>query len=169
MDVFVPDHIHFLATVTLDKPSFTEQGVGDWLRRLVKAADMAILAGPFVCSCSDPGNEGITGVIVLSTSHSSIHIWTHGPVPYLKMDLYSCKRFGIEPVLAMIAELGPRVCEYQIIDRNHTDESNLVRGAMSQIQRGVVDYRKSINRRSPVSPSSLSPILPAVPVVWGSG
>ncbi len=152
--IFVPDHIHFLATVTLEKPRFSEQGVGDWLTRLVKAVDMEILSGPFVCICDDPGNEGITGIVILSTSHSTIRIWDQAAVPYMKMDLYSCKRFKVATIIDMIGELRPRVCEYQLIDRNHTDEDEVLIGSMFRITHGSIDYRgrsysHDATRRSP--------------------
>lgn len=138
---FVPDHIHFLATVTLDKPRFTEQSVADWLIRLVRAVEMEVLSGPHVSVCNDPGNEGITGVIVLSTSHSSIHVWDQLVEPYAKLDLYSCKRFALDTVLGMIEELHPRVCEYEVIDRNHTNENELLVGSMFRVTHGAVDFR----------------------------
>lgn len=160
MDKFVPDHIHFLATVTLDTKSWRQKSLlrrllprysrymdrrylSSWLKRLVKAVDMEILHGPHVVSCSDPGNEGTTGVVVLSTSHSSVHIWDQEDVPYLKMDLYSCKRFDIQTVLAMLGELDARLCEYQVIDRNHKDEAELLSGGgMFRVKHGVMDFRK---------------------------
>jgi S-adenosylmethionine/arginine decarboxylase-like enzyme len=122
MSVFIPNHIHFLATVTLEKPNFTVPFVHDWLYRLVQSAGMTVLAGPYVVECNDPGNEGITGGVFLKESHSTIHIWDKKDEPYLKMDLYSCKKFNIKNIIEMIKELNPRFVHYQVIDRNHPSE-----------------------------------------------
>jgi S-adenosylmethionine/arginine decarboxylase-like enzyme len=138
---FVPDHILFIATVTLENPSMTIRSIEDWLTRMVAAVDMKVLAGPFVVECFDPGNEGITGVIVLSTSHCNIHAWTAVPVPYLTMDLYSCRAFSVEPIMDMLAELGARVCDFEVIDRNHADETELLSGSMHLVDQGCVDFR----------------------------
>jgi S-adenosylmethionine/arginine decarboxylase-like enzyme len=108
---------------------------------MVDAVGMQIMDGPHVKRCFDTGNEGVTGVVVLSTSHCSIHIWDQCAEPYLKMDLYSCRRFPIDIVLKMLRELDVRVCDYQIIDRNHRDETALLSGTMTRVDRGVVDFR----------------------------
>lgn len=141
IEIFTPDHVHFLATATLGKTSLTTDRIRGWLSRLVKAVGMEVLAGPFVVECSDPGNEGVTGIVVLSTSHCSLHIWDQCTVPYLKMDLYSCRRFSTETVMDMLRELDARVVEYLIIDRNHQDEADLVSGHMVQTEKGSIDFR----------------------------
>ncbi len=135
-----PDHVHFLATVTLEKTISSIEIIETWLVRLVDTVNMRILCGPFVVKCQDVGNEGITGIIVLSTSHCSVHIWDL-PKPYLKMDLYSCRRFSVKPILDMLKEFGARVCEYQVIDRNHTDEAEMLVGSMFQLHHGKADFR----------------------------
>lgn len=138
---FDPNHVHFLATVTLSKPSFTVRDIHEWLVRLVNSVNMSILDGPFVVACADPGNEGITGIVLLKESHSSIHIWDQKQEPYLKMDLYSCKMFEVSKVLDMIAELGPRVCHYQIIDRNHNAEEDLINYQIRIVEDKTIDFR----------------------------
>jgi S-adenosylmethionine/arginine decarboxylase-like enzyme len=142
MNEFVPDHVHFFATATLQKQRFTEPQISDWLSRLVRAVDMEVLAGPFVCTCNDVGNEGITGAVVLSTSHSTLHIWDQTSEPYLKMDLYSCKRFSNHTVLMMLRELNPRVVNFTVIDRNHIDEANMLENKWHSItEEGIYDFR----------------------------
>ena len=40
-----------------------------------------------------PGNRGITGVVVIETSHIAIHVWDE-PVPaMMQLDVYSCAEF----------------------------------------------------------------------------
>jgi S-adenosylmethionine/arginine decarboxylase-like enzyme len=138
---FEPNHVHFLATVTLDKPSFTVRDIHGWLVRLVHSVNMSILGGPYVVPCADPGNEGITGFVLLKESHSSVHIWDKKAAPYLKMDLYSCKMFDVPQVLAVIGELGPRVCHYQVIDRNHDAEEDLINYQIRILEDRTIDFR----------------------------
>lgn len=143
MDAFEPDHIHFIATATLYKPSFTKVQIGAWLCHLVRSVEMNILAGPFVCDCDDVGNEGITGVVVLTESHSSIHIWDKKDEPYLKMDLYSCKGFSSHTVLDCLRELDPLVVNYVMLDRNHQPicgDLSALKGPIL-IEEGTIDYR----------------------------
>lgn len=44
--------------------------------------------------------EGVTGIVVLSTSHVAVHTWPHRA--YLILDLYSCRDFSSRPVLKTI-------------------------------------------------------------------
>jgi S-adenosylmethionine/arginine decarboxylase-like enzyme len=122
MEKFVPFHTHLIATMTLNKPPRNVSIVDNWLRRLVSSVDMEILSGPHVCHCADPGNEGITGIVVLSTSHASVHFWSEVDIPYVQMDLYSCKRFDTKIVMDMLSEFGMvDMVNFHHIDRNLPD------------------------------------------------
>jgi hypothetical protein len=79
---------------------------------------------------------------MLTTSHSSIHIWDKKAQPYFKMVLYSCKPFPTLPILGMFSELGARICRWELKDRNHLTEEDLLQGQMYRVlDHGVVDYR----------------------------
>ncbi|WP_108670522.1 adenosylmethionine decarboxylase [Peribacillus acanthi] len=59
--------------------------------------------------------QGVTGVLVLSTSHFSIHTWPeHG---YASLDLYTCGDQEIWPVLKVMLEKMEvkRVCVYELM------------------------------------------------------
>ena len=80
---------------------------------------MKILIPPVAKYCETVGNEGTTGTVVIETSHSSIHIWHKEPVPYIKMDVYSCKDFEPNDVVDFVNETMDVVSGgYMIIDRN---------------------------------------------------
>lgn len=139
---FEPDHLEFFATTTLQKRSYTVKQIEDWLRRLVVAVDMQVLKEAEAIQCDDLGNEGISGIVMLTTSHSSIHIWDKKAQPYFKMVLYSCKPFPTLPILGMFSELGARICRWELKDRNHLTEEDLLQGQMYRVlDHGVVDYR----------------------------
>jgi S-adenosylmethionine/arginine decarboxylase-like enzyme len=108
----------------------TEAGLCDWFDRLVEAVDMTVLMGPFAKYCSDPGNEGPTGMVGITTSHSSIHIWEGDSLatdpaqgPRLEFDLFSCKPFGSGDVLALIQEFAPAHINWTVFDRSSATEA----------------------------------------------
>lgn len=96
----------------------------DWFRRLVEAVDMKVLIDPICVWCDDEGNEGVTGMVGITTSHSSIHFWSgEGDKPaFYKFDLYSCKDFQLEDVAEMLKEFGTTRFTYIIVNRD--DDKN---------------------------------------------
>ena len=103
----------------------------DWFNRLVEAVDMKVLIDPICVWCNDEGNEGVTGIVGITTSHSSIHFWSGEP-SYYKFDLYSCKDFALESVAEMLKELGTYKFTYTVVDR--TDDEHPV------IDSGIVTF-----------------------------
>jgi S-adenosylmethionine/arginine decarboxylase-like enzyme len=88
-------------------PEDQEEFVDELLEEIVVAADMNVLSGPHSVYCCTKGNEGVTGIVLIETSHSSIHIWEKCPntgKPLLvQFDLYSCKDFNDEKILDTLA------------------------------------------------------------------
>jgi S-adenosylmethionine/arginine decarboxylase-like enzyme len=72
------------------------------LNRVVDEVNMNTLMGPYVIRCNTVGNEGITGAVVIETSHCSIHLWDTGRVSF---DLYSCMDFDEQVVISMVTDL----------------------------------------------------------------
>lgn len=54
---------------------------------------------PVAERCEDEGNEGVTGFVVITTSHASVHIWDTGLV---QIDVFSCRHFWNQDVLDYI-------------------------------------------------------------------
>lgn len=82
-----------------------------FLTEAVKAARMRPLDEPWVYDIRkeieaqgdtpDPSEpEGVTGIVVLSTSHVAIHTWPHRG--FAVMDLYSCGDFNTAAVLFVV-------------------------------------------------------------------
>ena len=105
-DVMGRDHIGFLR---------------DWFERLVDKVGMEVLISPQIVYCEDPTNEGITGIVCITTSHATIHQWLKQE-PFYKFDLYSCKEYLIDDVFDMLKELTTHTVSYTVIDR--ADESH---------------------------------------------
>jgi S-adenosylmethionine/arginine decarboxylase-like enzyme len=116
---FTPFHQHLLIKGRINQTTKKVEELNKWLIDLVHKVEMEVLAGPNSVYCDHPGNEGITGTIVLSTSHSSIHIWDSENPFSFQFDLYSCKKFEVETVLKHIDDLFSLYdYEYLMIDRN---------------------------------------------------
>ena len=115
---FVPYHQHLLVMGTMNSP-FTEPiELNNWFRKLVKLVEMEILIEPSSIYVNDEGNEGITGIVCLSTSHSSMHIWDKTSPPFFQFDLYSCKKFSHVEVISCIDDMKLLSYEWTLIDRN---------------------------------------------------
>ena len=115
---------HLVATAYLNT-ELTEKDmpvVESWLVDLVDIIDMNILLEPQLTWCTTPGNEGLTGVLCIDTSHVSIHSWG-GEQPYFRFDLYSCKPFDDYAVIDHMERLDVNYVKYSFIDR--TDDADL--------------------------------------------
>ena len=115
-------HKHLVLTALVDNPPKLEIVIEDFLTELVRLVDMEIFMPAKAKYCDDKNNSGVTGVVVITTSHASIHIWDNVPGnPYpgmLQMDLYSCKDFVAEDVLKFVEDyFGANIVSYQVIDR----------------------------------------------------
>lgn len=115
MDLF---HTHLLVKAQILQPPQKEIVLIDWLKMLVDDIKMKILDGPYVKYLDVMGNRGITGIVVIETSHCSVHIWDEPNPAIMQMDVYSCADFSTDTVLNRIKDFG--VVDYQKmrIDRN---------------------------------------------------
>ena len=113
------DHKHILITAMVRKPPCTKEAMIAWLKDTVANVNMKILMGPFAERCETEGNIGITGIAVIETSHISAHCWEEAPVPFINIDLYSCKSFEPEDVIDVIKKhFDPYYIRVMFIDRN---------------------------------------------------
>lgn len=113
------NHKHLILNAVVKNPINDEDTCKKWLTDLVKVVDMDILVPAVAKYCDIPGNEGVTGTIVITTSHMSIHIWPQEPNPYIRMDVYSCKDFFVQDVINFVDETMGIVEEgHLVVDRN---------------------------------------------------
>ncbi len=115
-------HKHIIVTALASQPPKDPAVITQFLDRLVQLVNMEVFLPPQAKYCDDPHNSGVTGTVVITTSHASIHIWDNVPGnPYpglLQMDLYSCKDFNPHDVLDFIEEyFHADIKNYQVIDR----------------------------------------------------
>lgn len=113
------NHKHLILNATVKNPIDDEKSCRDFLEELTKVVNMDILIPPVAKYCDIPGNEGVTGTIVITTSHMSIHVWPQKPNPYIRMDVYSCKDFEAEDVIEFVDKtMQIEDFGYMVVDRN---------------------------------------------------
>lgn len=112
-------HKHLLVKSHVLRPPTSAAECIEWLGRLVKHVGMEILHGPHAIYCDKEGNEGVTGIVVLSTSHSAIHVWDREePHAVIHFDLYSCADFTVQQVMELFNEFEPMDASYKFLDRD---------------------------------------------------
>ena len=117
--MFSPNHLHLLVKGYILKTTKDEQVLNKWLSELVTKVGMNVISGPTSIYVYELGNEGITGTVVLSTSHAAVHIWDKENPSLIQFDLYSCKDFDPDIVLNHIDEMFDLEKGYwSFIDRN---------------------------------------------------
>lgn len=127
---FTPNHLHLICRGKCLNPPKQEKVLDEWLTELVHIVDMNILIKPkSIYVDNEPGNEGITGTVVLSTSHASIHIWDRQDPAILQFDIYSCAPFNVEEVISHLQKFQLTELQWIRIDRNDglniTDQGEL--------------------------------------------
>jgi len=115
------EHKHLIIRAEVKKPFVDPEVTKDWLKRLVEAIGMNITksGGPHVDYVDVPGNSGIAGIVMIETSHCSIHVWEKAEPPLVQMDVYSCKHFNTQTVLDMLEEMEPTKIEKADINRKN--------------------------------------------------
>jgi S-adenosylmethionine/arginine decarboxylase-like enzyme len=112
------DHFHLLVTAYVSNSPADAEAGEKWLRKLVEIIDMEILMDAKAVYCEDLGNEGLTGIVGLTTSHASMHFWPNASDPFVSFDLYSCRHFSTEAVFDHLKEWGMTKCSYMLVNRH---------------------------------------------------
>ena len=122
----MPVHKHLIIRAEVNRPLVTEKQVKRWLRNLVKKIDMKIIKGPYSGYVWEEGNRGITGVVMIETSHIAIHIWDEVSPALVQCDVYSCAEFSSNEVLVEFASMGITKIDHIMLDR--VDTIKLIKG-----------------------------------------
>ena len=78
---------------------------------------MNIIKGPYASYVSKEGNRGVTGVVMIETSHISIHIWDEEKPALVQCDVYSCAEFSSNEVLAEFVPMDVVTIDKMLLDR----------------------------------------------------
>ena len=113
----MPKHKHLIIRAEVNHPPMTEKYVRLWLRKLVRKIDMNIIKGPYAAYVSKEGNRGMTGIVMIETSHISIHIWDENRPALVQCDVYSCANFSSNEVLAEFVNMEIVKIDHMMLDR----------------------------------------------------
>jgi len=113
----MPEHKHMVIRAEVYEPITSEKELKKWLRKLVKLIDMKTIKGPYASYVTKEGNRGITGVVMIETSHISIHIWDEEDPSLVQCDVYSCANYSTAEVLHQLRVMEPTKIEYMLLDR----------------------------------------------------
>ena len=114
----MPEHKHLIIRAEVKHPITSEWELRKWLRNLVKTIDMEIVGGPHTAYVTKEGNRGATGVVMIETSHISIHIWDEERPSLVQCDIYSCAEFQQGEVIMHLGIMKPQKIEYMMVDRS---------------------------------------------------
>ena len=114
----MPKHKHLIIRAEVKHPITSEWELRKWLKNLVKTIDMKIVGGPYTAYVTKEGNRGITGVVMIETSHISIHIWDETTPALVQCDIYSCAEFQQGEVIMHLGIMKPKKIEYMMVDRS---------------------------------------------------
>lgn len=110
-------HLHLIIRAETRKTPSDPNWVHGWLTQMVSDIGMKILQGPITTYLDVPGNRGVTGVVIIETSHIALHVWDESDPGLLQLDVYTCSDLDPEVVLEKIREFDPVKLEYKYLDR----------------------------------------------------
>lgn len=116
----VLEHKHLIVRAELNNPPYMPHEIKDWMRKLVDKIGMNILMGPYAIYSDMEGNQGLTAVTIIETSHIAMHVWDEVEPALMQLDVYTCSTLNIEDVFAAIEEFEPVKVEYKYIDRENS-------------------------------------------------
>jgi hypothetical protein len=111
-------HKHLLINAQITNPLDTYQEAIDFLDDLVESIGMKKLMGPLAEYVKTPGNQGVTAIVGIETSHIAFHIWDENMPARLQFDLYTCgpldRALVLDKVIKRFDVIGG---DYRIYDR----------------------------------------------------
>ena len=113
----MPVHKHLIIRAEVNRAITSEKEIKRWLRNVVKKIDMKIIKGPYASYVSKEGNRGITGVVMIETSHIAVHIWDETTPALVQCDVYSCAEFSSNEVLSEFMDMEVTKINHIILNR----------------------------------------------------
>jgi S-adenosylmethionine/arginine decarboxylase-like enzyme len=115
----VLEHKHLIVRAELEEPPYSAIEIKTWMKNLVDKIGMNILMGPYAIYSDMEGNQGLTAVTIIETSHIALHVWDEAEPALMQLDVYTCSTLNIEDVFAAIKQFSPTKVEYKYIDREN--------------------------------------------------
>jgi len=113
------EHKHLIVRAEINNPPHDTEQIKLWMRDLVQAIDMKILMGPYAVYSDMVGNQGLTAVTIIETSHIALHVWDEVQPALAQLDVYTCSKLDVVDVFKAIECWEPSKVQYKYIDREH--------------------------------------------------
>ena len=126
------EHKHLIIRAELKNPPKCAEAIQDWMKLLVDKIGMKILMGPYAVYSDMIGNQGLTAVTIIETSHIAMHVWDEVDPALMQLDVYTCSTLNIQDVFEALSDFSPVDVQYKYIDREH-DLTLLDKGVISEI------------------------------------
>lgn len=126
------EHKHLIIRAELKNPPKCAEAIQDWMKVLVDKIGMKILMGPYAVYSHMVGNQGLTAVTIIETSHIAMHVWDEVDPALMQLDVYTCSTLNIQDVFEALNNFSPVDVQYKYIDREH-GLTLLDKGVISEI------------------------------------
>jgi S-adenosylmethionine/arginine decarboxylase-like enzyme len=126
------EHKHLIIRAELKNPPKCAEAIQDWMKILVDKIGMKILMGPYAIYSDMVGNQGLTAVTIIETSHIAMHVWDEVDPALMQLDVYTCSTLNIDDVFLALSDFAPVNVQFKYIDREH-DLTLLDKGVISEI------------------------------------
>ena len=111
-------HRHLIVRATVANPPRDCATVHTWLCELCELIGMHLLAGPITARVEDVGNQGVTGVCIISTSHIAVHVWDEPTPAIVQLDVYTCAALDPQSVIRHLDQFTPTHIDTHYLDRD---------------------------------------------------
>jgi S-adenosylmethionine/arginine decarboxylase-like enzyme len=112
------EHKHILINAKVNNPLNSYEEAIEFLNELVDKVGMKVLMGPHASYVNTPGNQGVTAIVGIETSHIAFHIWDEEQPARLQFDLYTCGALDKDVVITAVRRKFDVVsADYRIYDR----------------------------------------------------
>ena len=89
------------------------------MQSLVDYIDMKTIQGPYASYVTKEGNQGLTCIVMIETSHIALHIWDEPSPAEIQFDLYTCGDLPVDKILRKLEdELGLKDYHYMVLERS---------------------------------------------------
>jgi S-adenosylmethionine/arginine decarboxylase-like enzyme len=116
----MPLHNQIILNGYVNNPIRDADDAVSWLEQLVEKIGMKIVQGPYASYVEAPGNRGVTGAVIIETSHIAFHIWDEEEPALLQFDLYTCSTLDVELVIKELKEkMDLQTYQFMVLERGN--------------------------------------------------
>lgn len=116
----VLEHKHLIIRAEVNNPPKDTDLINEWMKKLVDKIGMKILMGPYSVYSNMVGNQGLTAVTIIETSHIAMHVWDAVSPGLMEFDVYTCSTLTPQDILDEMEQFEPQKIEYFFIDRENS-------------------------------------------------